>query len=131
MLIFHQFLNEIYPNIAFTLSSSSHSLQFLDLKVCCIDNQLHTELFTKETDQNTLLYYDSWHPRKMIDSLPFSQMLRAKRIVDVDKTLTDTLDDMEAKFKQRGYPDHLIRRHRKKINNMDRQQAQDTPVRYK
>lgn len=80
---FHEFLNGNFPDIAFTLSWSKSALQFLDVNVKIIDGQLHTKLFTKETDRNTLLRYENWHPKKMLDSLPFSQIVRVRRIVDI------------------------------------------------
>lgn len=82
------------------MSSSRTSLQFLDVLVCQTEGQWHTKLCTKSTDRNTLLRYDSGHPRSMIEALPYSQMLRAKRITDSDEVLATSLDDVEQKFKQ-------------------------------
>lgn len=81
---FHMFLNNVFPDIAFTLSFSTGNLQFLDVNINFTGEDLHTELYTEITDCNTLLHFDSWLPKSMIDSLPYSQMLRVKRILDIE-----------------------------------------------
>ncbi|XP_040275199.1 olfactory receptor 1019-like [Bufo bufo] len=62
---------------------SYEKLQFLDTEVVIQGDTLVTDLFVKPTDKNTLVRYESHHPRPMIESLPLSQMLRVARIVDV------------------------------------------------
>lgn len=56
---FHASLNEMFPDTLFTLSCSDTSLLFLDVKLIVKNRGLHTDLFTKETDRNTLLQYVS------------------------------------------------------------------------
>lgn len=56
---FHCYLNDLVPAILLTLSSSMSNLQFLDVNVCLTYGAIHTELYTKRTDRNTLLHFNS------------------------------------------------------------------------
>lgn len=69
----------------------------------------------KETDRNTLLTFDSCHPRKMSKSLPYSQMLRVRRIVTNEEDLEGTLEQMVTGFRERGYPHYLAEEHKQKV----------------
>lgn len=51
-------------------------------------NKWHTELYINSMDRNMLLRFDSSHPRSMIKSLPYSQMLRVKGVIDVKVNAT-------------------------------------------
>lgn len=105
---FHTFLNSIDNYVKFTLVWSRESLQFLDIKVYFADGRLCIELFRKEMDKNTLLRFDSCHPHKMNQSLPYSQMLHARRIVDDEAKIDGTLTEIVQNFQQRGFPQDLI-----------------------
>lgn len=86
--------------------------------VSVVDHKLGTSLYRKETDKNTLLRYDSCHPWRMEHSLPFSQMLWAKRIVDKEPALEETLVRMKENFRDRGYPQKIIDQHRERVQKM-------------
>lgn len=104
LTIFHTFLNNLDDDIKFTLNSSTTNVQFLDTNVTKMGTQLSTSIYMKPTDKKNLLRYNSAHPRNMIKSLPYSQLLRVKRIVSNLGELQPALNDMENKFLQRGYP---------------------------
>ncbi|XP_073435684.1 uncharacterized protein [Dendrobates tinctorius] len=101
---FFDFLNSINETIKFTMECSRVELNFLDVLIRKDGEKLDTELFCKKTDRNNLLHYSSHHPQKMLDAIPYSQYLRAKRIVSRDEKLTETVDNMSKKFVQRGTP---------------------------
>ncbi|XP_075715546.1 uncharacterized protein LOC142750430 [Rhinoderma darwinii] len=123
---FHQFLNSLDTDIQFTMVYYSESIQFLDVTVMAIDNTLKTKLHVKDTDRNTLLRYESCHPKNMIKSLPYSQMIRVKRITDDHDDLFRSLDIMTSNFLERGYPRSLISRHRDKICDIPREKLFET-----
>lgn len=56
----------------------------------------------------------------MLKSLPFSQLLRVKRIVHDPDLSEQRLRDMGYKFIKRGYPRELIDKHIKKVKTVDR-----------
>lgn len=77
----------------------------------------------KPTDKNTILKYESCHPRKMIRSLPFSQMLHVRRIVDQEKEVDGALQHMVKNFLQWGYPKNIVEDHRNMVKCLNREQA--------
>ncbi|CAJ0936993.1 unnamed protein product [Ranitomeya imitator] len=87
-----------------SLEGVQSKMQFLDTCVYKSDGLLHTDLFVKHTDRNNLLHFSSEHPRRMVESLPWSQLLRVRRIVSNDTLVDKRLDEMCLKFLARGYP---------------------------
>lgn len=59
----------------------------------------------------------------MVKSLPGSQMLRIKRIVDREERVNKALVEMVTKFKERGYPRELVNQHKTRVDNLTRKQA--------
>lgn len=100
---FHLYINSL-DDVKFTVVVSKTEIQFLDTTVRFDQSSLTTQLFRKETDRNTLLKFDSCHPRKMVRALPYSQMLRAKRVEAKVDSLENALDLMTNNFRDRGYP---------------------------
>lgn len=58
----------------------------------------------------------------MLKSLPYTQMLRARRIVTDKDEVEDTLEQMATTFRERGYPKALVETHKPKVLGLDRQQ---------
>lgn len=83
------------------------------------ERPLVTELFQKPMDKNTLLHYNSAHPRAMIQSLPYSQFLRARRLITENEKWLQTAAKMTNDFKDRDYPPSLIQKQFDCVNNMD------------
>ncbi|CAJ0959390.1 unnamed protein product [Ranitomeya imitator] len=69
---------------------------------------IETDLFVKSTDKNSLLKYDSCHPHHIKRALPKSQHDRVDGIVSNPETSHIRHLDMDNKFKNRGYPDHVL-----------------------
>lgn len=124
---FHVFLNSIDQDFQFTLTASVNRVQYLDTQVYIKDEQIHMYLNIKPTDKNTLLHFASGHLRRMVNSLPFSQMLRVRRIVDKDENMNQALRNMEQSFVNRGYPRSLVKRHADRAKEIPR----DNPFNYK
>lgn len=118
--LFFTFLNEMDMDIKFTMTSSLTEVQFLDTLVYRTEEGFKTDLYTKPTDRNNLLLYSSHHPKPMLQSLPYSQLLRVKRIVDDPEKRTKRLDEMCEKFHERGYPRSLIKKHRKNVDTLNK-----------
>lgn len=123
LVAFHEFLNLMNPSIKFTLSTSTTSISFLDTEVVLSEGRLLSKLYVKPTDKNTLLRYESAHPRRMVNSLPHSQLLRVKKIVSVPTVLEETLKGMGDKFIQRGYPKSLVQNQISKVQLMGREEV--------
>ncbi|XP_069582750.1 uncharacterized protein [Ranitomeya imitator] len=74
---FHNNINTARPELSFTLAFHDNEVTFLDTKVLkdALGN-LNTDLYSKPTDCNSLLLYNSCHPKSTKDSLPRSQFKR-------------------------------------------------------
>lgn len=59
---FVSFLNNLVDDLEFTSEIDSSRVHFLDMWVQKNEGSLNTTLFTKETDRNTLLLANSFHP---------------------------------------------------------------------
>lgn len=114
---FDEMINSISPNIQFKIHIGGDSVPFLDIRAYIKQGRIETDIYTKPTDRNQLLRYHSYHPPHVFSSIIRSQLLRVMRIVS-DTTIRDQrLDEMCCKFKERGYPEGLIRQELDKILN--------------
>lgn len=92
----------------------------MDVQLNVHDGRIQTGVYVKPTDRNTLLRYNSSHPRSMVKSLPMSQFIRAKRITNDQDNLEPIFQKMTKSFQERGYPDTILKRQRNRVENMDR-----------
>ena len=123
-------LNSSNENIKFTSEISDHELNFLDVTVCVSDNKLTTDLYTKPTDRNTYLPFDSAHPNHCMRGLPYGQFLRIRRICSKDDDFKRHASKKAAQLLQHGYPKKLLLEALLKAYNKDRQsllQTEKTP----
>ncbi|CAJ0952519.1 unnamed protein product [Ranitomeya imitator] len=110
LLSFHTYLNSSLPGLTFSLSYDYTSMNFLDTTVIInASRNIETDLFVKSTDRNSLLKYDSCHPHHIKRALPKSQHDRVDRIVSNPDTSRLRHSEMSAKFRSRGYPDHVLK----------------------
>lgn len=66
------------------------SITFLDITVYKdASNQLAVKVFTKHTDQNSLLHFDSFHPLRLCQKLPAGQFMRFMRLTRNSTTYQD------------------------------------------
>ncbi|CAJ0931144.1 unnamed protein product [Ranitomeya imitator] len=129
LLEFHHELNNIFPELSFTITYSQEQVQFLDTMVYKIGTSLRTDLYVKSTDRNSVLQFNSHHPRTMIESLPWSQMLRVRKIVADDTRLDSRLDEMCSKFLNRGYPEIGVRKHVERAKETSRAVLREKKIR--
>ena len=55
-------LNKYHPNINFPHQSNKECINFLDLIVILLDNEVSTDFYIKPTARNQYLHYSSSHP---------------------------------------------------------------------
>ena len=77
---FINFVDSFHPSIKFTHTISELSVNFLDITVTLQKNCLLTSAYFKPTDSHSYLLYPSSHPKSCKDSIPFSQLLRLRRL---------------------------------------------------
>ena len=65
-------LNKFHPNLKFTSEKSKTSVNFLDVTVNLIDQQLETDLYCKPTDCHQFLDFNSAHPLHIKKSIVYT-----------------------------------------------------------
>ena len=109
LLNFTKYLNSVDPNIKFTFEYSKESAVFLDIMTKKHGNQIHTELYTKPTDNHTYLDFNSCHPYHIKQSIPHSQILRVRRNCTNWHDFLKHALHLISHFQRRNYPEKLIR----------------------
>ncbi|OXA40090.1 hypothetical protein Fcan01_25139 [Folsomia candida] len=113
-------MSQIHPAIKFDTTVSTNSVPFLDVEVSFPVNHFRTTIYYKPTDSHSYLPYDSCHPKHMLDSIPYSQFLRLKRICsDHDDFISQSATMCEF-FQNRGYPHDLLLNALNKVKHIPR-----------
>ena len=99
--LFIQHLNRAHQNITFTSEISETQVPFLDTLVIKSGVSLRTDLYTKPTDANNFLHYDSAHPPHCKKSLSFGQFLRI-RCMQLKARLRSTWASESRTFHRQG-----------------------------
>ncbi|XP_053556097.1 uncharacterized protein LOC128647338 [Bombina bombina] len=109
LLAFVEDLNCSVNGIKFTLTYDECSIHFLDTKAYKGEDGLKIDIYSKPTDKNNTLWFESFHPPSTFTAVPKSQLLRVDRIVSDSAIKEVRLEEMSDKFISRGYPKSLIK----------------------
>lgn len=101
-------LNDYDTHIQFTHSISKTKISFLDVMIIKEGDMLRTEVYHKETDKNNALQYTSFHPPNLLCNLPYSQVLRAKRICSESEAFERNVEQLHKRYQDRGYPKEVV-----------------------
>ncbi|XP_071846388.1 uncharacterized protein [Apostichopus japonicus] len=77
--------------------------------------------FNKKADSHSYLLYSSSHPPSCINSIPSSQLLRAKRICSKEADFDNAASMFNGFFRSRGYPPSVITTANQRINLISRE----------
>ena len=105
---FIKHLNDAMDCFNFTKEISSTSVNFLDTTISFENGCLESNLYTKPTDSHNYLRYDSAHPQRCKDSIPYSQFLRIRRICSKPADFATHVLAFKTFFLDRNYPDTLL-----------------------
>ncbi|XP_071995510.1 uncharacterized protein [Engystomops pustulosus] len=105
-----KYLNQCHPLIKFSAEKNQFMIHYLDVEVKKSQDQFITTFYTKETDRNNLLNYDSYHAPQTLKGIPKAQFIRARRICSNDSEYLIQMEKLIAKFVQRGYPRKAVER---------------------
>ena len=100
---FMDYCNTFHPTIKFTYSSSTLKLPHMDVLLKIEDGFISTDLYTKPTDAHAYLHRQSCHPLHCVMNIPYSQMLRLRRLCSSEEVFEKRICDMTKQFKARGY----------------------------
>lgn len=120
------FINHVdtyHQSLKFTHEISTVSVNFLDLNLSIHDDRITTNIFYKPTDSHSYLMYQSSHPPACKKSIPYSQLLRAKRICSTAGDLETAHADMIQFFSDRGYPSDITKAAFERIKTINRHTA--------
>ena len=119
--IFIQYLNNCLPSIRFEEECSSTTVNFLDVTINLNpDGQIHTDLYTKPSDAHNYLSYQSCHPAKCKDIIPYSKFLRVRRICSRNINFVTESRKMVDYLHRAGYPKKLLQEAFGKAYKLDR-----------
>ncbi|XP_078523015.1 uncharacterized protein LOC144792032 [Lissotriton helveticus] len=108
-------------NLKFTSHVSKNCVEFLDIIIKVTGGYLSVELYTKPTDRNSMLHFNSNHPASQKNNIPFGQFLRLRRnctsMPDYDRHATI----LKEKFIERGYPKRMVRHAYKRAKYFNRE----------
>jgi peptide-methionine (R)-S-oxide reductase len=120
---FLKYLNECHHSIKFTSEISDSQINFLDTTVHIdMERKLYTDLYCKPTDAHNYLLYSSAHPKHLLKSLPYSQLLRIRRICSRIEDFDKNALEIGQHFLRREYPEEIILNAIIKARRMDRTQ---------
>ena len=119
--IFIQDLNSCHPSIKFTYETSTSCLSFLDTNVK-IDEEgtIYTDLYSKPTDTHNYLRYESCHPQSTKKGLPYSELLRVRRICTKEDDFQKQAQKIISYFLRQGYPFRLLQTTLQRVSDIDR-----------
>jgi hypothetical protein len=106
--LLQDYLNTCHSSIKFEITFSKQLVSFLDTNTYIENNTIKTKLYIKPTDKKQYLHYSSYHPRHIFSSIPYSQALRYRRIIDNDNIYRSELQSLEQKFINREYPKRIL-----------------------
>lgn len=119
---FIRILNDNPWNIHLTWHASQTTADFLDLRINLTpEGHLCTTLFRKQTAVNSLLHYQSFHPRRQKESIPVGQFLRVRRNCSMEQDFENESKELAKRFRQRGYPEQCIQRAARRAKDTNRQ----------
>ena len=106
---FFKYLNEFHPTIKFTMEKSYEKVNFLDVVVYKENNDLSTDLYTKDTDTHQYLHAKSCHRSFIKRAVPYGQAIRIKRICSDENNLNRRRLELESWLGKRGYSSKNVR----------------------
>lgn len=93
--------------LTFTSEYNEYVLPFLDVLIFK-KYTLTIKVFRKKTTTNSLLKWESCHPRPLVRSIPSVQFLRLRRNCSELGTFKPQAEELNGIFMRRGYPQEVL-----------------------
>lgn len=100
------------------MEHNAEKMNFLDILIYKDSNKLLSNLYRKNTDKNSILHGQSFHPVSLKRGLPISQFNRIRRICSNDSDYKAQAEDLTTRFRQRQYKDKWILNAKKRFDNV-------------
>ncbi len=108
-------------HIRLTYVKSRNSLAALDVLITARDGRISTGVYRKPTDSNQFIHWTSAHPTHLKSSIPYSQLLRVRRICSEEEEFTKEATSMLARFRDRGFPEPVLQSALSRVRGRPRQ----------
>ena len=103
---FYKLINELDPDLKFILEKRNTDINFLDINIKIVDNQLHFDIYHKPTNSFNYLKYNSCHPSHTKNNISLSLARRIIRIVTVNRDYR--LEELRQNLLKRNHPEKII-----------------------
>ena len=115
----YTYLNGADKNIKFEMTSSKKEVHFLDTYITINEERtLETKVYTKPTDRQSYLHFNSDHPDHVKKAIPYGQALRIRRITTKEEEFQAKIIQLTSAFIKRGYKKRFVEREMKKVNHL-------------
>ena len=117
------FVSNFHLALQLTDTISETELPFLDINLSISGERIRTSIHYKATDTHSFLHYDSSHPRHCKESLPYSQLLRLRRICSDQADFLDKAQKMASFFERQGYSAQTLKHALEKMKHLSQSDA--------
>ncbi|XP_041424662.1 uncharacterized protein LOC121395364 [Xenopus laevis] len=122
--LFEEMVNEAnrsHSTLKFTMESSQHEINFLDINIKIDENKIYTNLYRKTMDRNNLLHRKSFHNPKTLNAIPKGQYIRARKIASTETAFNQASKELTKRFVNRGYPAGHLSKVQQEVQKLTRQ----------
>ena len=102
-----------------------NTLPFLDVMLSIKNNELHPDIYAKDTDTFNYLPFSSSHPRHVTRNIPFTLAKRIRGIVSEEITAKKRIEQMRSRLLIKKYPKRVINMGIKKAFKLSREEIVD------
>lgn len=118
---FADYLNNNPFNLRFVLSAHGQEISFLDLNLKGIHGQpVISSTFRKPTAGNTILHYNSSHPKHTLKAIPVGELTRAKRNCTDPAQYEIEETQICSRLSTRGYPSWVLNQAKNIVSKKNR-----------
>ena len=103
---FYKLINELDPDFKFIFEKVTTDINFLDINIKIVDNQLHFDIYHKPTNSFSYLKYNSCHPSHTKNNISLSLARRLIRIVTDNRDYR--LEELRQNLLKRNHPEKII-----------------------
>lgn len=116
--MFSSYLNNNPFNLRFVESDYGNTITFLDLKLEGTPGQLiQSETYRKKIAGNTILHFNSQHPKHTLKAIPVGVLTHAKQNISSRQAFEKESNRICHSLKAWGYPDAVLQRAEGIVNN--------------
>ena len=101
---FHSILNDLHPDLNFTIEYDDERLPFLDILLIKSNTKISTDIFYKETDSKQYLNFRSCHPKHTKTSIPYNLARRICTIVSDQRQRETRLSELRNSLQKAKLP---------------------------